>query len=413
VSENLRSWIEVREESDFPIQNLPYGVFSDAQGTRCGVAIGDVVFDLARAEAVGLFKNTGLANGTFGTPSLNRFLNHARGVWSNVRAHLIETLAEGNTEGQAFCESHDLIVREPVAMRMPVDIGDYVDFYSSEQHATNVGKMFRPDGEPLLPNWKHLPVGYHGRSGTVVVSGTPIARPRGQRRGTNGPTFGPSEKLDIELEVGFVTGTGPQLGTAIGVDEAEHHIFGMCLVNDWSARDIQAWEYVPLGPFLGKSFATSISPWIVPLEALEPFRVPAHEQDPQPLPYLRGSDSRGVAIDLRVDLTPSGSANATRVTETSFTNMYWTMAQQLTHATVNGATVRAGDLFASGTVSGPTPDEFGSLLERSWNGTKPIEVDGGTRTFLEDGDTVTISGRCQANGRVPIGFGVCEGTVTP
>jgi len=412
IDQSLTSWVQVPENSDFPIQNLPYGVFADAAGVRCGVAIGDSVFDLARAESAGLFANTGLERDTFRAESLNDFLAHSRGVWSSVRSHISDVLDANNPAGRAFCEEHLLVVDHPVQMRMPIEVGDYVDFYSSEQHATNVGEMFRPDGDALLPNWKHLPVGYHGRSGTVVPSGASIRRPLGQRRAADGPTFGPSEKLDIELEVGFITGAGPSLGTPIGIDDAEHHIFGICLVNDWSARDIQAWEYVPLGPFLGKSFATTISPWIVPLEALEPFRLPMPDQVPTPLPYLATDHRAGVDLDLTVDLTPSGSDRTHRITATSFMNLYWTMAQQLAHATVNGATVRPGDLFASGTVSGPTRDEFGSLLEITWNGTQPIELAGvGTRTYLEDGDSVTIRGRCTADGSIAIGFGACEGTV--
>ncbi|MGI9666935.1 MAG: fumarylacetoacetase [Acidimicrobiia bacterium] len=413
IDSNQSSWVDVPAGSDFPIQNLPYGVFTDAAGTRCGVAIGEAVLDLAESESAGVFSNTGLEPGTFRSASLNSYLGHARGVWSTVRSRIVELLDAENGEGRTFCERHHLLVEHPVTMELPVEVGDYVDFYSSEQHATNVGKIFRPDGDALLPNWKHLPVGYHGRAGTVVVSGTDIARPHGQRRGQAGPSFGPSEKLDIELEVGFITGGGPSMGTGIPIDEAEHHIFGMCLVNDWSARDIQAWEYVPLGPFLGKSFATTISPWVVPLEALAPFRVQARDQDVAPLPYLAATDRLGVDLDLSVTIAPR-RGEASVVARTSFTNMYWTMAQQLTHATVNGATTRPGDLYASGTVSGPTRDQFGSLLEMTWNGTNPIKfADGSTRTFLEDGDTVAISGRCESPGAVPIGFGECIGQIVP
>lgn len=412
VDQSRTSWVRVPEGSDFPIQNLPYGVFADAAGVRCGVAVGDSVFDLARAEQAGLFTNTGLDRDTFRRDSLNDFLRHSRGVWSSVRGHIADVLDANNPEGRSFCEENHLVIDHPVQMRMPVEVGDYVDFYSSEQHATNVGRMFRPDGEPLLPNWKHLPVGYHGRAGTVVASGTAIKRPSGQRTGPDGPTFGLSGKLDMELEVGFVTGGGPGLGVPIPVDEAERHIFGLCLVNDWSARDIQAWEYVPLGPFLGKSFATTISPWIVPLEALAPFRVPAGEQVPAPLPYLTAEHLIGLDLDLSVEIAPRGANGGITVTRTSFTNMYWTMAQQLAHATVNGATIRPGDLFASGTVSGEKRTELGSLLEITWNGTDPIQFpDGTVRTFLEDGDTVTIRGRCETEGAIPIGFGECEGTV--
>lgn len=408
---HLTSWVNVPHGSDFPIQNLPYGVFADAAGVRCGAAIGDAVLDLARSEAHGLFTDTGLEPGTFSTESLNSFIAHPREVWGSVRTRLVDLLSSENADGPRFARTHSLIVEHAVRLRLPVQIGDYVDFYSSEQHATNVGRMFRPDGEPLLPNWKQLPVGYHGRAGTVVPSGTPIHRPSGQRMGDLAPTFGPSLKVDLELEVGFVTGTGPDPGVAIDVNSAEDHIFGLCLVNDWSARDIQAWENAPLGPFLGKSFATSVSPWIVPIEALAPFRTPAVPQDPSPLPYLQAATSQGLSIDLHVDLT-TRTGVTDRIVATSFASMYWTMTQQLAHATSNGATIRSGDLFASGTVSGETEEEFGSLLERSWNGTRPITLSNGeTRTFLEDGDTITITGRCEAPGAIPIGFGECTGTV--
>ena len=408
----MQSWVPVSDDSDFPIQNLPYGVVRDAGGTRCGIRIGDVVFDLARAESAGLFENLGLERDTFRRDTLNRFLAHNRGVWSQVRSRVTELLDAANPEGRAVCEEHHLIIDHPVQTLMPIRVGDFVDFYSSEQHATNVGRMFRPDGEPLLPNWKHLPVAYHGRAGTVIASGSPVPRPFGQRRGADGPDFGPTEKLDYELEVGFITGHGLERGTSIPIQEAEHHIFGMVLVNDWSARDIQAWEYVPLGPFLGKSFATTISPWVVPLDALEPFRTRPSHQDPTPLPYLRNGDRRGVDIDLEVTLTPASTTTSTPTCKASFAGMYWTMDQQLAHATVNGATIRPGDLFASGTVSGPEPWAYGSLLERTWNGTDPLALDdGSTRTFLEDGDRVTISGRCSAEGRRSIGFGQCEGTI--
>jgi fumarylacetoacetase len=292
-------------------------------------------------------------------------------------------------------------------MHLPIEVGDYVDFYSSIHHATNVGGLFRPDGEPLLPNWRHLPVAYHGRSGTVVVSGTPIQRPSGQRRGRGGPQFGPSTALDFELEVGFITGNANRLGEAVPVEAAEDHIFGMCLVNDWSARDLQAWEYQPLGPFLGKSFASTISPWIVPLGALANHRVDPPDQEPEVLPYLRTTGPTAVDLQLEVEIIPSGASSGTVVTATSFADMYWTMAQQLAHATVNGATARAGDLFASGTVSGPEPGTLGCLLEITKGGTEPITLnDGSVRTYLEDGDTVVI--RSAAG---DISFGECAGQV--
>jgi len=406
------SWANVPEGSDFPIQNLPYGVFRNDRGTRCGVAVGDSILDLGAAERSGLFTSTDLEADSFSTDSLNPFIGQGRAVWTQVRQTIEQFLDSTNTDAEVFAADHDLMVSTPVTMLLPVSIGDYVDFYSSEQHATNLGKMFRPDAEALLPNWKHLPVGYHGRAGTVYVSGTEIVRPSGQQRGPNGPVFGPTEKLDIELEVGFITGNANRPGGAVDVEGAEDHIFGVCLVNDWSARDIQAWEYVPLGPFLGKSFATTISPWIVTLDALEPFRTPLGPQSPEPLPYLADPLRLGIDIDLTVDYLPAGSAIPKTVTATSFTNMYWTMAQQLAHATVNGATASAGDLFASGTVSGPTESERGSLIEITWNGAEPITFEDGTiRTFLEDGDTITLRGRCAANGAVSIGFGTCVGRI--
>lgn len=413
MSDIRTSWIDVPAGSDFPIQNLPFGVFSDARGTRCGVAIGQSIVDLAAAERAGVFASTGLEPDTFSSSSLNAFIGQGRDVWRAVRSILGDFLDNGNDTAMVFAEDHELIVDTPVELIMPVTVGDYVDFYSSEQHATNLGRMFRPDGEALLPNWKHLPVGYHGRAGTVVVSGTDVARPVGQRRGDGTPEFGPSTKLDIELEVGFITGNANELGESVHVGTAEDHIFGLCLVNDWSARDIQGWEYVPLGPFLGKSFATTISPWIVTLDALEPFRVPLADQDPEPLPYLDDPLRAGVDIDLAVDyIVPSGAR--TEITRTNFTNMYWSMAQQLAHATVNGATARAGDLYASGTVSGSEIGERGSLIETTWNGRDAVGfTDGVSRTFLEDGDRIEITGRCSAPGAVSIGFGVCEGTVVP
>ena len=282
MSSFVSSWIDVPSGSDFPVQNLPYGVFTNERGTRCGVAIGDSVLDLAAAERSGLFTHTDLDTDTFFSETLNDFIGQGRAVWTQVRDAVAAFLDSGNASALSFADQHELIVSTPVLMKLPVQVGDYVDFYSSEQHATNLGKMFRPDGEALLPNWKHLPVGYHGRAGTVVVSGTDIARPSGQRLVEGAPVFGPSVRLDIELEVGFITGDANRLGEPLDVASAEDAIFGVCLVNDWSARDIQAWEYVPLGPFLGKSFATTISPWIVPLDALEPFRVPRPSQDPTP-----------------------------------------------------------------------------------------------------------------------------------
>jgi len=400
----LASWVPVAPGSDFPIQNLPFGVFRHGEFTRVGVAIGEHVLDLAAVHAAGALD--GLPAGIFARPDLNPFMALGGQVWRDTRSQISALLDAGSGRpGQA---DEWLVSMPEVEMELPVRIGDYVDFYSSIHHAMNVGRLFRPDAEPLLPNWRHLPVGYHGRASSVVVSGTPVVRPSGQSRGGDGPVFGPSQRLDIELEVGFVTGSGNALGTSIPVETAEEHIFGMCLVNDWSARDIQAWEYVPLGPFLGKSFATTMSPWIVTLDAVAPFRVPAPPQQPAPLPYLRAPEATGLDLHLSVEL------NGTQISGVNFNEMYWTMAQQLAHASVNGTNVRCGDLYASGTVSGTTPDALGSLLEMTHNGSEPLRLTSGDeRTFLVDGDTVVLRGWCERDGAVRIGFGECVGTVIP
>jgi fumarylacetoacetase len=393
------TWLEIADGSPFPIDNLPYGVFSAAGvgAPRVGVAVGDRVLDLAAA----------LDDEVFAAPSLNRFMAQGPGRWSEVRAQVTELLTESHR--RATVEPALLPLTE-VDLGLPFEVADYVDFYSSIDHAANVGRMFRPDQEPLTPNWRHLPIGYHGRSGTVVVSGTPIVRPSGQSRppGSEAPVFGPSRRLDIEAEVGFVVGVPSRLGDPVGIDAVRDHVFGVVLVNDWSARDIQAWEYVPLGPFLGKSFATSISPWVVPLAALESAMVPPPVQEPAPLPYLRSGNGWGLDLALEVRL------NGSLVSTPPFAGMYWTPAQQLAHLTVNGASLRTGDLFASGTVSGPERGERGSLLELSWNGTEPIELaDGSTRTFLEDGDTVAIRATAPAASGGRLGLGEVAGRVVP
>jgi len=399
------SVVPVPEGSDFPLENLPYGVFDAGDGPRIGVALGDHVVDLRSARpALPSEAAEALAEET-----LNPFLGLGRNAWQETRLALTDLLGDDDTSGLSIHE------RSSVEMRLPFVPGDYVDFYSSIEHATNLGKMFRPDSEPLLPNWRHLPVGYHGRSGTVVVSGTPITRPSGQTQtGDDPPVYGPTKALDIELEVGFVTGPGNALGEPIDVDDAGDHIFGMVLVNDWSARDIQRWEYVPLGPFLGKSFATTISPWVVTIEALTPYLVPSPPQDPEPLEYLRASGDWAVDMELEILLKTPGLKEPRTVSRTNFSSMYWTMAQQLAHATVNGATVRPGDLFASGTVSGSIPGTYGSLIELTWKGENPINLPDGTeRRFLEDGDTVILRGWCERDGEARIGFGDCVGTVLP
>jgi len=390
-----RSWIEVPPGHDFPIQNLPFGAFSaPGRGTRAGVAIGDWVLDLAEV-------------GFLDAPNLNPLLEEGPDAWKALRQRVSWLLHEDNPElrDNPSRQKDLLLRRQDVEMCVPVRIGDYVDFYSSLDHATNVGKMFRDPSNPLLPNWKHLPVGYHGRSGTVIAAGTPVKRPKGQLCSDDrNPVYAPTRRLDIELETAFVIGQGSELGVPVPVAEASSLIFGLVLLNDWSARDIQRWEYQPLGPFLGKSFATSISPWVVTLDALEPFRVPAPHQDPAPLPYLAGGDQPHYGIHLEVLLKTPQMDEPFSICRTDFRHLYWTMSQQLAHLTSNGASVRPGDLCGSGTISGPDPDSFGSLLELTWNGTKPLALPTGeTRSFLEDGDTVILRGWCEGSYR--IGFG--------
>jgi len=394
-------WPPVPSGSLFGVANLPFGVFSHpsvgAGARRVGVAVGDSVLDLAPV----------LDDSVFAAPSLDPFLAKGKALWSDTRARLTELLTDAHYLGSV---SRHLVSRSEVVLHRPFTVGDYVDFYCSLDHASNVGRIFRPDTDPLLPNWRHLPVGYHGRAGTVVVSGTPVVRPSGQRRppGAEAPAFGPSVRLDIEAEVGFVVGVGSRLGVPIAIDDFADHVFGLVLVNDWSARDIQAWEYQPLGPFLGKSFATSISPWVVPLEALEAARVDGPAQEPSPLPYLRRSEPW--ALDLAIEVT----LNGTVVSRPPFATMYWTADQMLAHLTVNGASTRTGDLYASGTVSGPEPGQRGSLIELSWNGAEPLTLpDGSTRSFLEDGDTVTISATAPATDGGRLSLGEVTGTIHP
>jgi fumarylacetoacetase len=400
----VTTWYEVPEGSPFPVENLPYGVFAfEDEQPRVGVALGDQVVDLAPLAAA-----EGLDGGhVFEAPVLNEFMALGRPAWTAVRAWLRELLThEGYRD---LVESHLLPLAE-VQLQLPFEVADYVDFYSSEQHATNVGRIFRPDAEPLTPNWRHLPIGYHGRSGTVVPSGTDIVRPQGQRKGPegSGPEFGPSARLDVEAEVGFVIGVPSERGKPVPASVFRDHVFGVCLVNDWSARDIQAWEYVPLGPFLGKSFATSVSPWVVPLEALEAARVPSPDQDPRVLPYLQHDEPWGLDLALEV------MCNGTVVSRPPFAEMYWTPAQQLAHLTVNGASLRTGDLYASGTVSGREQAQWGSLLELTWGGRDPISLgDGSKRTFLEDGDVVSVSAWAPGEAGARIGFGEVTGRILP
>jgi fumarylacetoacetase len=446
----------VPEGSDFPLENLPYGIFSPVRGAargaaragaaragvaragvaRAGVAIGEHVLDLAAV----------LADPVFARPTLNGFLARGRDGWSRTRAAVTALLSD---ESQRALVEPALYRLDEVSLHLPVEVADFVDFYASEQHAANLGRILRPGQPPLPPSWKHLPAGYHGRAGTIVPSGTLVTRPCGQRlpggrlaggplasggavgegvagggvagggvaggavaggglAGGPAPVFGPSGRLDIEAEVGFVVGTPSQLGRPVPAADFREHVFGVVLVNDWSARDIQAWEYVPLGPFLGKSFATSVSPWVVPLEALDAAWVPGPRQDPAPLPYLTPAEPRGLDIALEVEL------NGQVVSRPPFREMYWSPAQMLAHLTVNGASLRTGDIYASGTVSGPERDQRGSFIELAWNGAEPLRLPDGTeRTFLQDGDTVTIRASARGTDGGRIGFGAVTGTIAP
>ncbi len=418
MAQIARSWARVAPDSDFPLENLPYGVFASTRGEpHIGVAIGESIFDLHDAADAGLFDGI-LSRAVLQAPALNLLFAAGRAVWTQLRERSQSLLLEGTDAFKGIDRERLLTRREGARMLLPLAVGDYVDFYSSLEHATNLGKIFRPDAEPLMPNWRWMPIGYHGRSSTIVVDGTPIVRPNGQRKAPDAaePGFGPSRLLDIELEIGFVTGPGNRMGRPIPIEAARDHIFGLVLVNDWSARDIQAWEYQPLGPFLGKSFATSISPWVVTLDALEPYRVEGPKQEPRPLPYLRTVEPWNYDVTLLVELqTQKMRENGTPpevVSRSNFRYMYWNMAQQLAHASVNGTAIRPGDLYASGTISGTSPDSYGSFIELSWRGAKPLHLRSGEeRSFLEDGDTVTLRGVCAAAGKPRIGFGSVGGTI--
>jgi fumarylacetoacetase len=425
----LRSWVESANQpgSDFPIQNLPFGVFHRGltpEPPRVGVAIGDRILDLRLCHRAGLFEGdlATVGEACLAT-SLNRLMGLGSAAWSALRRRLSELLREDRRRTLQKRVEPCLVPKAEAIMLLPSEIGDYTDFYASIFHATNVGSMMRPDN-PLLPNYKYVPIGYHGRSSSIVVSGTAVRRPRGQAKPDSAmePAFGPSRRLDYELEVGFFVGAGNALGTPIPIADADAHIFGLCLVNDWSARDVQAWEYQPLGPFLAKNFATSISPWVVTLEALEPFRVPAlirPEGDPDPLPYLDDARQRERGgIDLRLEVSlASEQMRAARmapfvVSRNSLRHLYWTPGQLLTHHASNGCNLRPGDLFASGTVSGPTRESRGCLLELAWRSQQPITLPTGEqRAFLEDGDEVILRGWCEREGWLRIGAGECRGVV--
>ncbi|GAB1640099.1 fumarylacetoacetase [Krasilnikovia sp. MM14-A1259] len=406
TTDTATTWLDVPADHPFGIATLPYGVFSTASdpGTRVGVAIGEMILDLPAAVSR---LAPELAPAVAG-PSLDALLAAGPQTWERVRA-LVTTWLTDATFGEQL-RGHLVPARDAV-LHLPFTVADYVDFYASEQHATNLGRMFRPGQDPLTPNWKHLPIGYHGRAGTIVGSGTDVVRPCGQRRSADGEiTFGPSQRLDIEAELGFVVGTPSQLGRPVELTRFPEHVFGVCLVNDWSARDIQAWEYVPLGPFLGKSFATSISPWVVPLAALAPARVSPPARTVPLQPYLDDSATQPWGLDVRLEVRLNGHV----VSRPRFDGMYWTGAQMLAHLTANGASLRTGDLYASGTISGERPDQRGSLIELSWAGAEPLHLpDGTTRTFLEDGDEIVISATAPGAAGAVIGFGEVRGRILP
>ncbi len=416
----LQSFIDVPADSHFPLENLPYGVFKPKEGNaRVGVAIGAHVLDLAALDEAGKFRSVSELQGkkVFAQDSLNAFLSLGRPVWSAVRQVLQRLLAAETPElrDDAALRARAFHEQTAVTMQLPARIGDYTDFYSSYHHAHNVGTMLRGADNALMPNWKYLPVGYHGRASSVVVSGTEVRRPHGQTKtaDADAPSFGPSRSFDFELETAFLIGPGNSLGDSIPIDRAPEQIFGVVLMNDWSARDLQTWEYQPLGPFLAKNFCTSISPWVVTMEALEPFRKPLPAQDPQPLPYLRGAHDFAYNVQLEAYLSAPGMTAPHRITRTNLSNLYWSMAQQLAHHTVNGCNLQPGDLLASGTISGPTEDSRGCMLELTWRGANPIALPNGTtRKWLEDGDTVTITGWAQGDG-YRVGFGEVSGRILP
>jgi fumarylacetoacetase len=415
----LRSFIDVSPDSHFPIQNIPFGVFQPKQAKpRAGVAIGDLIVDLSVLEELGHFRSSEFGDRhVFSEDSLNAFLALGRSAWRKAR-EIVQHLLSAETptlRDDAKLRARVFHSQQDVLMKLPVRIGNYTDFYSSYHHAHNVGTMLRGPENALMPNWKWLPVAYHGRASSVVISGTDVRRPSGQTKppDASAPVFGPTKSLDYELEMAFLIGPGNSLGEPVPIKCATDHIFGLVLMNDWSARDIQAWEYQPLGPFLAKNFCTSISPWVVMLEALEPFRKPLSRQDPEPLPYLRWKDDCTLDIRLEATLQSSSMEAPHIITRTNFQNLYWSIAQQLAHHTLNGCNLRPGDLLASGTISGPTEESRGCMLELTWRGANPLKLPSGeTRKWLEDGDKLTITGWCEGDG-YRVGFGEVSGWILP
>jgi fumarylacetoacetase len=415
----LQSFIEVAPDSHFPLENLPFGVFRRRGGAaRIGVALGEYVVDLAALEDAGLFKD--LPPGTAAATtldSLNAFLSLGRSAWREVR-HTLQNLLAADTptlRDNASLRERAFHRQRDVTMQLPARIGNYTDFYSSFHHAHNVGTMLRGPENALMPNWKWLPVAYHGRASSLVVSGAEVRRPRGQIKPPDAPApvFGPTKSLDYELEMAFLIGPGNSLGQPVPIDHAIDHIFGLVLMNDWSARDVQAWEYQPLGPFLAKNFCTSISPWVVTLEALEPFRKPLPKQDPEPLPYLRSTNDFTFDIQLEARLQTANLKQPHVITRSNFQNLYWSISQQLAHHTIGGCNLESGDLLASGTISGPTEEARGCMLELTWRGANPLKLPNGeTRKWLEDGDRLTITGWCDGDG-YRVGFGEVTGRILP
>ncbi|MFD2561732.1 fumarylacetoacetase [Aquimarina rubra] len=412
-----KTWIKTPTNTDFPIQNIPFGVFLTRDDViTIGTRIGDTAIDLGALHQLGYFEGIPLTDDIFLQDSLNDFISDGKKTWRLVRNRIAEIF---DAENDALKKNKEhckivLFTLDEIEMQLPVTVGDYTDFYSSIEHATNVGTMFRDPDNALLPNWLHIPVGYHGRSSSIIPSGIPVHRPQGQKliNGTEKPIFGPSRLVDFELEMAFITTDANQLGEPIPIEEAEDYIFGLVLFNDWSARDIQKWEYVPLGPFLAKNFASSISPWIVTLDALEPYRVAGPKPLKEQLPYLQYTGKKSFDINLEVAIQPE-KAKETIVSRSNFKHMYWNMSQQLAHHTVNGCPVNSGDMMGSGTISGPTPDSYGSMLELSWRGEKPVQLkEGGSRKFIEDNDTVIMRGHCEKDG-VRIGFGEVSTKLLP